>query len=274
LQWSFIGSLSGQDLTQGWAHLSFPGDAGPFAALAGLAGLVWLSVLLYSDAFISPYSTGLVYSTTAARMLASMGKVGDIPPVFNARNHAQAPWVSLFANFFLAIMMFCLLHNWQAMASFLVSIMMVSYAVGPISLVCLRKQMPHHQRPFRLRCSKLIAFIGFYICTAGVYWAGKMSLLKLLGLTCVGLLLYFLYRCFRKSSQDALNGKNALWLIGYLVGLGIFSYFGNYGGTRQIPLYWDLLYLMVFSLVIFTWAIKTARDDYSLHYYQKHLDSA
>lgn len=79
LQWSFIGSMREQDLIHGWAKLSFPGDAGPFAALASLAGIVWLSLLLYVDAFISPYSTGLVYSTTAAYMLASMGAMGDAP---------------------------------------------------------------------------------------------------------------------------------------------------------------------------------------------------
>jgi len=32
------------------------------------------------------------------------------------------------------------------------------------------------------------------------------------------------------------------------------SYLGNYGGVGLIPVYWDLLYLMVFSLVIFVLA--------------------
>lgn len=255
LQWSFIGSLRAQDLTHGWANLSFVGDAGPFAALAGLAGMMWLSVLLYSDAFISPYSTGLVYSTTAARMLASMGKMGDAPKILSASNKYQVPWVSLFVNFIIAALMFFLLRDWQAMASFLVAIMMVSYAVGPVSLICLRKQLPEYARPFRLRCASVIAFAGFYICTAGVYWAGMKSVLKLLMLTLLCLVFYFIYRGIFKKVHKPLDSKHSLWLLCYLAGLGFFSYFGNYGGNKLISLYWDLLYLMGFSALIFGFAV-------------------
>ncbi len=72
-------------LARDGAKLSFTGDAGPFAALAALAGMIWLSTLLYADAFVSPYSTGFVYSTTAAHMLASMDSVAYIPKIFTKR---------------------------------------------------------------------------------------------------------------------------------------------------------------------------------------------
>lgn len=261
LQWAFIGSLGPQDLTHGWANLSFPGDAGPFAALAGLAGMMWLSTLLYSDAFISPYSTGLVYSTTGSRMLASMSMMGDAPKTLAATNKYQVPYMSLVINFLLAMLMFFLLENWQAMSAFLVAVMMVSYTVGPISLILLRKQLPNYTRPFRLRCGMLVAFIGFYVCTAGVYWAGLSSILKLLLLLVVGLSLYLFFCKVIKKSQKSLDAKNSLWLICYLLGLGIFSYVGNYGGKGLIPLYWDLLYLLGFSGFIFILAIKLRKSN-------------
>ncbi len=261
LQWSFIGSLRGQDLVQGWSKLSFVGDAGPFAALAALAGMGWLSILLYSDAFISPYSTGLVYSTTAARMLASMGMMQDAPASFALTNKYRTPWISLCINFFLAILMFFLLHNWQAMASFLVAVLMVSYVVGPICVVSLRKQLPMHNRPFRVRGCSLIAFIGFYICTAGVYWSGLSSILKLLILTIIGLVCYLIYIRIIKKSQQSLDSQHAIWVLCYILGLSGFSYFGNYGGNQTIPLYWDLLYLMFFSLIIFFFAYFTRMPD-------------
>jgi amino acid transporter len=260
LQWSFIGSLRGQDLTNGWSHLAFAGDAGPFAALAALAGLLWLSILLYSDAFISPYSTGLVYSTTAGQMLASIGRMNDMSKSLTTSNKYQVPWVSLSVNFLLAVLMFFLLHNWQAMASFLVAVLMVSYAVGPISLICLRKQLPTYKRPFRLRYGTLIAFLGFYVCTAGVYWSGFESILKLLVFITFGLGLYMCSYILNKSTRE-LDMKNSLWLLCYLFGMGIFSYCGNYGGKQWIPLYWDLLYLMVFSLLIFNLAIFSRKSS-------------
>lgn len=261
LQWSFITSLSPKDLTGGWAHLTFKGDAGPFAALASLAGVMWLSVLLYADAFVSPYSTALVFSTTAGHLLASMGKVGNAPQVLNKRNKHQAPWLSLSVNFLLAVAMFFVLRNWQSMAAFIVAVQIVSYATGPISLVCLRKQMPNHPRPFRLWWGGLIAFIGFYVCTAGAYWCGWHSIHKFLTLFVMGLLFYLFYHYKIKKSPDELNAKNATWLLYYLLGIGVFSYFGNYGGAGAIPLYWDLLYLLAFSLIIFLFSVYTRLES-------------
>jgi amino acid transporter len=261
LQWSFIGSMRAQDLVHGWANLSFPGDAGPFAALALLAGLMWLSLLLYADAFISPYSTALVYSTTASYMLASMASMGDAPKHCALKNKYESAYVSLIVNFILAAAMFFLLHGWQAMSSFLVDAMMISYAVGPVSLICLRKQLPDLKRPFRLRCSGLISFIGFYVCTAGVYWAGLSSIVKLLALVLLGLGFYLMHYFLFKKLRHVLDVRNALWLLCYMIGLSVFSYYGNYGGIRLIPSYWDLIYLLVFALVIFYLAIYSRSDQ-------------
>lgn len=261
LQWSFIGSMRAQDLSNGWTHLSFSGDAGPFAALAAIAGIIWLSGLLYIDAFMSPYSTGLVYSTTAAHMLASMGAMKEAPQKLALKNVYEVPWVSLCINFFLATAMFFLLPSWQKMAAFLVAVLMISYAVGPICLVCLRRQLPDYTRPFRLRYGMVIAFMGFYICTAGVYWSGLTSVLMLLLLVSISLLVYLFYWNILKKLQQPSDGKHALWLLCYLFCLGIFSYLGNYGGNHWIPQYWDLLYLLGFSLFIFCLAFISRKPD-------------
>ncbi|KTC78101.1 APC family permease [Legionella brunensis] len=260
LQWSFIGSVSEQSLAKGWMNLSFTGDAGPFAALAALAGLFWLSILLYVDAFISPYSTGLVYSTTAAHMLSSMGSVVHISKILTQRNRYQVPWVSLGVNFALAAIMSLVLHGWQEMSAFLVAILMVSYTIGPICLVCLRRQLPKYKRPFWLRAGNFVAFIGFYICTVGVYWSGYHSVRKLLVIIILGLLGSFLY-CLMKKTYRELDGKQSFWFIFYLFGLGVFSYLGNYGGKRLLPQYWDLVYLLFFSLLIFCLAILSRKPS-------------
>lgn len=261
LQWSFIGSMQEKDLLHGWANLSFVGDAGPFAALAMLAGLVWLSMLLYTDAFISPYATGLVYSTTAAYILASMGKAGDMPEIVNQKNKYDVPWISLLINLLLGALMFLVLRDWQEMSSFLVAVLMLSYALGPICLICLRKQLPQHPRPFRLRGGHAIAFIGFYICSAGVYWSGFHSVLMLIILTMLTLILYILYSYFFNKNAQALDGFSSCWLLSYIFGLGIFSYYGNFGGNHFIPLYLDMLYLMGFSLFIFLFAFATRKTS-------------
>ncbi|KTC85297.1 APC family permease [Legionella cincinnatiensis] len=260
LQWSFIGSVSEQALAKGWVNLSFTGDAGPFAALAALLGMIWLSILLYVDAFVSPYSTGLVYSTTAAHMLSNMGSVVPTPRILAKRNKYHVPWVSLGVNFLLAASMSFVLHGWQEMSAFLVSLLMVSYSIGPIGIVCLRKQLPDYKRPFRLQGCSVIAFIGFYVCTVGVYWAGFHSVRKLLVITILGLAGSFLYCCIKNTHRD-LDGKHTLWFIVYLLGLSIFSYLGNYGGKLILPRYWDLVYLLFFSLIVFVFAIFSRKPN-------------
>ncbi|CAM2878139.1 amino acid permease [Legionella steigerwaltii] len=258
LQWSFICSVSEHALKQGWLNLSFTGDAGPFAALASLAGMLWLSVLLYADAFISPYSTGLVYSTTAAHMLSSMGSVIHAPKILAKRNKYQVPWISLGINFLLAATMSLVLHGWQEMSAFLVAILMISYSMGPIGLVCLRKQLPNYKRPFRLKGCNIVAFIGFYVCTVGVYWAGFHSMRKLFVITTLGLMCSYLY-CFVKNTHRDLDIKQAIWFVLYLIGLFIFSYLGNYGGKQILPRYWDLGYLLLFSLLVFCLALLSRK---------------
>lgn len=261
LQWSFICSIHPQDLVHGWKNLAFPGDAGPFAALATSAGLLWLSGLLYIDAFISPYSTGLVYSTTSAYLLSSMGALGYAPEQLMIKNKYQVPWISLLVDFLLAAMLFFLLKDWQEMSAFLVAVLMMTYGIGPICLVSLRKQLPNYTRPFYLKCGKSIAFIGFYVCTAGIYWSGLRSIIKLLGLTMIGLLLYFMYRIIKKKSY-VLDIKHSLWLFCYFFSLAIFSYLGNFGGKHLIPAYWDLGFLMVISFIIFGFAIISRKSGH------------
>ncbi|WP_058493986.1 APC family permease [Legionella worsleiensis] len=261
LQWSFIGSLDAQALSQGWAKLSFPGDAGPFAALVTMAGLTWLGFLLYFDAFLSPFSTGLVYTTTAAHMLASMGATGTAPAVTTKMNTYQVPWVSLVINFTLAIVMSFVLHGWQEISAFLVAVLMLSYAVGPISLLCLRLQIPDYTRPFRLRLSRFIGALGFYVCTVGIYWSGFHSIKKLMTLTCIGLLFYLFYTHLIKKSSQQQDTGNAIWLVIYLMGLSIFSYYGNYGGCHLIPAYWDLVYLLVFSQVVLILCVLSRKSN-------------
>lgn len=54
LQIVFIGALPHSTFAHGWAKLDYAGISGPWAGLATLVGLGWLSVVLYLDAVISP----------------------------------------------------------------------------------------------------------------------------------------------------------------------------------------------------------------------------
>ena len=138
LQIAFIGALSPEALANGWKNISYAGDAGPFAGLAAGLGIVWLVKLLYIDAAVSPSGAGLIYVTSTARILYAMSQIGYMPRWLSYLNNQQFPVAAILTNFVLGMMVFLPFSGWQAMVSFLVSGMVISYAIGPIALLCLR----------------------------------------------------------------------------------------------------------------------------------------
>ena len=77
LQSVFITPISPDMLAaHGWKGLNLNS---PFADLAILLGIHWLSVLLYMDAFVSPFGTGVSFVASSGRALQAMVGNNHIP---------------------------------------------------------------------------------------------------------------------------------------------------------------------------------------------------
>ena len=114
LQVAFIGAIDPQEeLKNGWAEISFPGDAGPFAGLATLVGAGWLATLLYIDAFISPAGTGLIYIASSSRLSYAFARNHYIPRQFGFLNERGVPIVSIIFSFLIGCIMFLPFPGWQ-----------------------------------------------------------------------------------------------------------------------------------------------------------------
>lgn len=257
LQIAFIGALHPSDLNQGWQHLSYTGDAGPFAGLAAGLGLFWLLKLLYIDATVSPSGAGLIYMTSTSRILYAMSQLGYVPTFFSYLNKQKLPVVAIFVNFFIGMFLFLPMPGWQDMVSFLVSGMVISYAMGPIALLCLRLELPHEKRFFRLPAANILCLLAFYFCNLMSYWTGWQTLYKLTIAILIGLV-FFVIAVFRKKFVSTSIGlKSTIWIIPYLSGLMLISYLGAFGGKHIIPFGWDFLVLAVFSVIILYLAVKS-----------------
>lgn len=255
LQIAFIGALTPQSLMQGWSSISFVGDIGPFAGLTAGLGLLWLAKLLYIDAVVSPMGAGLIYVTSTARILYAMSQIGYLPRVLQKLNKQQFPYVAIMVNFALGMLLFLPLPGWQAMVSFLVSGMVISYAMGPIALLCLRLELPQMHRAFRLSFAPLVCPVAFYFCNLLCYWCGWDTIYKLAIAMLIGLIFFFI-ACLRgQLSQIGLGLKNGSWIVPYLSGLVLISYLGAFGGKNVIPFGWDFLVIGVFSLSILYLAV-------------------
>ncbi len=180
LQVAFIGALQPAELANGWSNLTFVGDVGPFAGLAAGLGLAWLVKLLYIDAVISPAGAGLIYVTSTARILYAMSEIGYVPRWLTYLNQQNFPVAAILVNFVLGMFLFLPLPGWQAMVSFLVSGMVISYAIGPIAVLCMRYELPSEKRYFRVPFAHVFCALSFYFCNLLSYWTGWDTIYKLM----------------------------------------------------------------------------------------------
>ncbi|MFG2124865.1 APC family permease [Streptomyces sp. NPDC048710] len=262
LQVVFIVALPHSSFAQGWAKLDFPGISGPWAGLATLVGLGWLSFVLYADAIISPGGTGLIYTTATSRISYGLAKNGYAPKVFAKTDKRGVPWFGLVVSFVTGVICFLPFPSWQELVSFITSASVLMYAGAPLAYGVFADRLPHHERPYRLPFGKFVSPLSFVVANLIIFWSGWDTLWRLGAAILIGYVLLGSYAWYaiRKNLPDAprLDFKAAQWLPGYLAGLGVISYLSTFGGNGTIPLYWDIAVVAVFSLVIYYWAKATA----------------
>ena len=224
---------------------------------AGL-GIIWLLKLLYVDAAISPSGAGLIYVTSTARILYAMSQLGYMPAWLSYVNKQRFPVMAILVNFVMGMFLFLPFPGWQSMVSFLVSGMVISYAVGPIALLCLRLALPQGKRLFRLPFARFFCLFAFYFCNLISYWTGWDTLSKLGIAIVIGLVFFAIAYLRNKIKSQVLGLKSILWIGPYLGGLLLISYLGSFGGGKNIiPFGWDFLVIGIFSSIVLYIAILT-----------------
>ena len=266
LQIAFIGAIDPSHLIHGWAKLSFTEDVGPFVGIAAALGIFWLVKLLLIDACVSPLGAGLIYVTSTSRIIYAMSRNHYLSSIFSRVNAKHFPVWAIFLNFLVGMFLFLPLPGWQNRVSFLVSAVVISYAMGPIALMAMRHQLPHLKRTFKLPFAHIICLAAFYFCNLIGYWTGWQTIWKLSIAMIIGFFIFSLH-AFKKNEDafNALGMKALIWLIPYLAGLFIISYLGSYGGGKNIIHFgWDFLIIALFSIIVFYLAMFSRLDKASV----------
>ncbi len=263
LELAFIGALTPASLANGWAKLSFPGISGPFAGLASGLGLTWLAITLYADAAISPGGTGVIYNTTAARVIYATASSGFMPRLFTQISGNGVPVTSLALSFFAGLLFLLPLPSWQMLVTYISSISVIAYGIGPVVLLAFRQTLPETQykRPFRLRLAMVFAPMAFIVANLVVFWAGAGVANHLLG----GLLLMFMIYCGQQFAVQRtlrhLEWRGAWWMAPYFSGLWLITYLGPTHGTGTFSNLSGTVVISVFSLGIIALAMRCALPD-------------
>lgn len=215
-----------------WVGLSSSGWASaPLFSAFQAAAIGWLgtfSQILVVDAGISPSATGWVYLGTSARTNYGLSVNGNLPKNFQSPNRWHIPWVSLVVATVIGCIFFIPAPSWYKLVGFISAATALTYIMGGVSTVILRRHAPELHRPFRLRGMWVWAPLGFLAAWMVVYWSGYATLVQVYAAVFIGLPIFVWY--YARQKGWFVNATN-MWLaqLVSLVFLGTWCYI-QYGG--------------------------------------------
>lgn len=258
LQIVFIGALPSSIVSGGWSKISFNS---PFADLAILLNIYWLSTLIYFTAFISPIGSGIAFSASASKSLSSMPKNKHLPKVLSKSNNSyNTPRIALMVDFFVSVVLILLFKNWALLSRVVAASTLISLLSGPVVAGSLRKMGPDFKRPTKIRGMKYLAPVVFDLISLAIYWSMFPTTVEVIIIIIVGLPIYFVYDFRRGFKEFKQKFYASLWLIVHLLGLSLISWVGSqhFGGMNLVQYPLDFLVIVIFSTVIYYWAINSS----------------
>ena len=284
LQATFLLSVDPGALSRGgWAGLDFPGVTGPFASLAVSVGALWWGAVLYADALVSPAGTAFIYITSAARIAMATGEIGSLPRVLSRINRQGVPWVGLLLSWAVGSLFFFPFPSWHRLVAYISSVTVLSYCLGPVILLQLRRALPDSFRPFRLWKADIMAPLAFVVSNWIVFWSGLGTLTFLFVSLAILLVVFLFLRSFsffrfREKEKGSWERKLGLvhswWVLPYFGGLWSLSYLGpkSLGGSGEIPFFTDMGLVALGSLAILRLALRFTVPDQEIVEYMEELN--
>ncbi|MDF7682588.1 APC family permease [Lactobacillus sp. ESL0679] len=259
LQFTFVASMPHHLIqVKGWSGINFNS---PFAQLAVLLGLNWLSILLYIDAFVSPFGTGIAFMATTSRSLAAMAENRHLPQFLtklDAKYHT--PHKAMLASLIVSIILVTLFPNWGQLASVIATSTLIAYLTGPVSTAALRKLAPKFNRPIKLRHLKVLAPITFVLTSLAVYWGQFPTTWEVMLVILAGMPIYAYYEWKNNDHQFKQALRGSWWLICYLIVMAGLSVLGakEFGGLNWLHYPWDLVIVAIISIGFYYWGVHSA----------------
>lgn len=257
LQFSFLVAIPHTYVANGWQNLSFPGDSGPLVGLTLMLGLGVVAALLLFDAAFSPFGTTLVYTAATSRIVYGMALNNHLPAFFTRLNRHKIPYITLYANFLVGCFSFLPFPGWQKMVAFLSSCSILSYGIGPICLLAMRKLQPLRERPFRLSASGFFCHAAFYACNLMLYWCGFDIIWKL----DLALLIGFIINRLSQGAKLRFDDPSLLWFSCYMATMLLISYLGSFGGIGRLAFPADILIILPLSIFLLRYSQKVLVDS-------------
>jgi amino acid transporter len=254
LQLAFLGAVPAGLLGGGWHGVNFDS---PFANLAMLLGLSWLSWTLIADSMLSPSGSGIVYTAANSRNVFGLAKNGFFPGSLTTLNARGVPARALALNFVVGLAYLLPLPSWHSIISVTGSIAAFTFQIGAVSLIAFRAS-GLTRRDTRLRGMTVIAPAAFVVSSLVVFWTSWSKLW--IGMVIIGLGIVWYAVVWLRSSRAVSELTGGTWLVVYLVGLTLLSALGSFGGAHVLPAPWDSVAVAAFSLATYVWGCRSGTE--------------
>lgn len=259
LQVTFIGAVDPALLAKsGWRGVDF---TSPFADIAILLGINWLVILLYLDAFVSPFGTGVAFVATASRALSAMTHTKHLPAWLGRLNRKYLiPRYAMITDLLLAMILVSVFRNWNLLATVIAASTLIAYLTGPVTVISLRKIRPDLKRPFKPNYIKWLAPLAFVLTSLAIYWSMWPTTVEVIFVIALGLPIYIYYEARYQHSSLKQQLQHAWWLICYMIFISLMSFIGSkgFGGQNYLPYPFDFGVIIVCSLLFYYWGVKSS----------------
>ena len=258
LQLAYLGAVPPALLAKaGWHGLDF---RSPFAELALIVNLNWLAVLLYADAFLSPSGTGIAYTASTARMIYGMERNGTLPGMLGRLHPVYGiPRPAMWFNLIVSFLFLLFFRGWGTLTAVISVALIISYLIGPVSSLALRRTAEVMPRPFRVAGLPVIAALAFIFATELLYWAQWPLTGEIILLIVVALPVYLFYQAKNRWVDFARQLRASWWLILYLPTIALVSWAGSarFGGHDYLTWGWDLAVVASLGFIFFVWGVRS-----------------
>ncbi len=225
-------------------------------------GASWLATMLIIDAVVSPAGTGIVYLGTSARLSYALGEESEMPSKLASVDKRGVPVWSILLAAVVGEARFGPFPSWNKLVGVVTGATAIMYAFAPVSLAALQLRDGDRERSYRMPAPKILLPVGFCSANLILYWGGYDYTWKLACALALGLLL-FAIGSTRAGTDTFGMLRSSFWIGPWIAGSVVIGALGRYGvGSRSVlPSWVDLLVVVVFSLLIFYWAVESTMSE-------------
>ncbi len=249
-----------------WAGLSSSSWASaPFydaLSSAGIAALGAFATILLIDAAISPGGTGYIGVGASARNFYGMSVHESLPDLYKRTNRFQIPWLGLVTTAIVGVLFLAPVPSWYRLVGYVTDVSVLTYIMGGVNLLILRRTASDLDRPFKLPAANIIAPLGFLAALMILFWSGFTTLTNVLIIVFAGFALYTGYVAPRRGWINPGLGRGlavlflAVWVFVNAVG-GWFLATGNSptSGSISFGAYYALFAGTIIAMAGLTWLL-------------------